>query len=176
MTWVTDDRGTRWVEPVPRKRRKPARALRFAQLQAGDVLIHRAKWKRTVHAHDAQSLATANDNGRDEVGVATGLAICTDRWFDPVAGQDDPVAGEMAAVRAITNRGVAPRKWPHTLRGLAMQGYSPTTPAQAAHVNAFLREREQLIAAFDTGTMTQDEVRAAATPWRTLMRELEIEP
>lgn len=48
MTWITDGLGTRWVEPVPHKRRKAGRALRFENLKAGDVLIHRLKQRREV--------------------------------------------------------------------------------------------------------------------------------
>jgi hypothetical protein len=36
MTRITDSSGTRWVRPEKRKRRKPARALRFANIKEGD--------------------------------------------------------------------------------------------------------------------------------------------
>lgn len=50
--------------------------------------------------------------------------IVTDLWFDPVAGQENRVAGEMVAITRINENGtVAPRKESHTKRGLASQGF-----------------------------------------------------
>jgi hypothetical protein len=49
--------------------------------------------------------------------------IVTDLWFDPVAGQDDPIAGEMVAISHINEAGIWRRKQPHTKRGLASQGF-----------------------------------------------------
>jgi hypothetical protein len=172
-----------FVRAQPKKRRKPARALRFGDLQPGAVLIHRGKITSTRFEHHdriqakGRDLPFANDDGLEVTTVTpyAGLAICTDRWFDPVLGEDDPLKGELAAVVPITGNGRATGKRSHTLRGLAMQGYSYATPEQAERVLAFTVERAQLTAAWKAGTMTQDEVRAAATPWRTLLREIGVE-
>lgn len=40
VTWIVDQNGRRWVPQQVRKRRKPARALRFADLKVGDVKHH----------------------------------------------------------------------------------------------------------------------------------------
>lgn len=104
MTWITDSGGTRWVEPVPRKRRKPGRALRFANLEVGQQLMRRPKanWYRKIPQY----------------------YLVTDRWFDPVAGQTDPVAGQMVALCDIKSNGeLSKRKSGTTLRGLASQQY-----------------------------------------------------
>lgn len=104
MTWITDNSGTRWVEPIPRKRRKPARALRFADLEVGQQLMRRPKadWYRKIPQY----------------------YLVTDRWFDPVAGQTDPVAGQMVALCIIKSDGeTSGRKSGTTLRGLASQQY-----------------------------------------------------
>jgi hypothetical protein len=105
MTWITDNTGTRWVEPVPHKRRKSPRAIRFAELKVGDQIkrIWRTNGFREHESH----------------------YVVTDRWFDPVSGQRDAVGGEMVAVRRINERGdVVGRKMRHTLRGLASQGFN----------------------------------------------------
>ncbi|MTJ94041.1 MAG: hypothetical protein F8N36_14460 [Desulfovibrio sp.] len=52
--------------------------------------------------------------------------LVTDRWFDPVIGQDDPVAGEMVGIRRIGQDGdLVGRKYAHTVRGLAAQQFHP---------------------------------------------------
>jgi hypothetical protein len=106
MTWITDGTGTRWVDPLPRKRRVPGRALRFAGVKAGDQLARR--WPISMNAR-----------------VAVWHYLVTDLWFDPVAGQRDETAGRMVAIQRIDWRTGEPvdRKEAHTLRGLAMQGF-----------------------------------------------------
>lgn len=103
-SWVTDDSGTRWVEYAERKRRKPARALRFAGLIIGDQLMEKARgdWGRKFPT----------------------FWLVTDLWFDPVAGQRDGTAGRMVAVIRIDQHGeLVGEKYRHTLRGLASQGF-----------------------------------------------------
>jgi hypothetical protein len=105
MTLITDGNGTRWVETPVRKRRKPARALRFAELKVGDQLCR--DWNNVLVA-----------------GKARWFYLVTDLWFDPVAGQDDETAGRMVAIAHINPRnGETRRKESHTLRGLASQGF-----------------------------------------------------
>ena len=169
MTWVTDGTGTRWVPVQPRKRRKPGRAVRFANLQSGDILIHRAQWQREVHVKHA--VPVANDDRRTEQGTAVGFAMCEHRWFDPVKGERDETAGQMASVRIITSHGLAPHLGAHTLRGLASNGYWPASKEQGAAIREWLALRERVVAAFDAGEMTRAEARLAYKPWAVLLHE-----
>jgi len=118
MTWITDNAGTRWVEPAPRKRRKPARALRFDTIKVGDQLAR--KWK---YHTSAQTIW---------------YYLVTDLWFDPVAGQRDETAGRMAAIQMIDSHTgeLRGRKEAHTLRGLASQGFNFASLDYIAHVRA----------------------------------------
>lgn len=104
MTWVTDNTGTRWIEYEPRKRRTSPRAVRFSDLKVGDQLMRlRKDWDDRMRA---------------------AYYIVTDLWFDPVAGQRDETAGRMVAIRSLDDNGLErKRKEPHTLRGLASQGF-----------------------------------------------------
>jgi hypothetical protein len=106
MTIIRDQNGTRWVEIPLRKRRKSPRALRFAEIKVGDQLMF--KWPDHLNA-----------------GVVVWYYLVTDLWFDPVAGQEDETAGRMVGIQHIDWRsGEADgRKQPHTLRGLASQGF-----------------------------------------------------
>lgn len=171
MTWVTDHTGTRWVEPVPRKRRKASRAVRFADLAPGDVLIHRSKWKHEIYDRTTRDLSIANDNARTEQGQVIGFAFCEHRWFDPVRGERDDTAGQMAAVRAITGSGRGPSLYPHTLRGLAQNGYWPATSDQSATIRTWLAQREAIIARYDAGELSVEEARAGYKPWVMMLRE-----
>lgn len=100
-TKIVDSSGTRWVKHEPRKRRKPGRALRFAEIKVGDELV-------CVHEAYVPS--------RDRF-------VVTDLWFDPVAGERDETAGQMVAIRWMRDGQPVGTKRPHTRRGLAMQGY-----------------------------------------------------
>lgn len=106
FTRVTTATGTRWVKYAPRKRRKPGRALRFANIAIGAELV-------CVHWH-------ANDQVTPETMPRY---VVTDLWFDPVAGERDPIAGQMVAIRTLRDGQPIGSKCPHTRRGLAMQGY-----------------------------------------------------
>lgn len=119
MTWVTDDTGRRWIEVPQKKRRKPARALRFAEIKVGDQLMR--KWDSHLNN-----------------GVVVWYYQVSDLWFDPVAGQDDPTAGSMVAIQLISHRTgeVNGRKNAHTLRGLASQGFRYADIDYIAHAAA----------------------------------------
>jgi hypothetical protein len=121
MTLITDNTGTRWVEHVPRKRRAPGRAVRFAEIKVGDQLVR--SWPANLAS-----------------GMTHWYYVVTDLWFDPVAGQDDDTAGRMVAVQHIDWRTGEPwhRKQPHTLRGLASQGFRYAGLDYMAHMKATL--------------------------------------
>lgn len=174
-TLIHDQNGSRWVRQQPRKRRASPKAIRFAELKAGDVLIHRAKWKMEKGVAAPEGVTRANDNSETVEGTAIGFAICEDRWFDPVAGQKNIWAGEMASVRRIDYRGRGNDKTGHTLRGLAQQGYHLATPEQAAKLIAFADERDRLTAAWKAGELTTEEGRLQATPFRQLLRDIDLE-
>lgn len=104
MTWIYDDTGKHWVEPTPRKQRKPARAVRFAEVKVDDQLV--------------QSERRYDDRKIDRHWIVVAV------WFDPVAGYYDREAGNMVAVQRINEFGIGqglPAR--HTRRGLASQGY-----------------------------------------------------
>lgn len=152
------------------KPRAKPRALRFADVAEGDVLIHRAKFK--IREQTAGRHLAANDDWRDVTREVLGFAIVEHVWFDPVAGEDDPVAGQFVAVRGITAHGLAPSLSKHTRRGLASQGFYPLPELEGRAVADWVAARESLIARHDAGELSAAEVRAAHTPWRVLMRKL----
>lgn len=119
MTLIHDGNGTRWVEIPPRKRRKSPRALRFAEIAVGDQLMR--TWP-----------------GFLDQGISVWYYVVTDLWFDPVAGQSDETAGRMVAIQRLDPRTGEPnyRKEPHTIRGLASQGFRYADLDYAAHVKA----------------------------------------
>lgn len=183
MTWITDGTGTYWVEPPLKVRRRAPRALRFADLRPGAILIHRSKSvmthfeERDRFQAKGRDLPFANDDAKEVTTVTptVGLALCTDRWFDPVAGQEDRLKGEMAGIRMISNHGLVGSKWPHTLRGLASQGYHWASDEQADRVRAFIAERSDLQDEWRAGRLTSEEARLRSTPWGTLLRELGLD-
>ena len=170
MTWITDGWGTRWVPMQPRKRRKPGRALRFAELKAGDILIHRSKSK-VIHNPRKSNAVFANDDYREVIEHHLGFAVAEDRWFDPVAGQDDEVAGQMVGVRPFHQFGPGNHKRTHTLRGLAQNGYHPTTPEQAQIISKFFAERAQIVADWDADKITDAEAKMRAPKWSKMLRD-----
>jgi hypothetical protein len=119
MTWITGNTGTCWVEPEPRKRRPPGRAVRFAAVKVGDQLAR--TWPHYLNA-----------------GVTVWHYIVTDLWFDPVAGQKDETAGRLVAIQRIDWRTGDPvdRKEGHSLRGLASQGFRYAVLDYMAQVKA----------------------------------------
>lgn len=103
MTWIIDGSGTHWVEVPQPKRRKPPRALKFAEVKVGDQLMMKPRdsWYR---------------------GLAI-YCLITDMWFDPVEGQDDPLKGSMIGYAHIKEDGSLSRKSSTTIRGLASQQF-----------------------------------------------------
>lgn len=171
-TVVHDDQGSRFVRVPKRKRRKAPRALRFAEVKVGDVLIHRSKHKVSKAIKRPVPVANDEDDYRLEVSQHAAFWVVEHRWFDPCQGQHDRLKGEMVGVCPVNAMGKGPTAYPHTLRGLAMQGFDYATPEQAARVRAFMEERRKLIAAFEAGEASQDEVRMRSTPYRELVRGL----
>jgi hypothetical protein len=159
-----------FVQARPRKRRASPRALRFADVQAGAVLIGKVGW----HEQVKHPLPVANDDLRRVEHEF--FAVVTDRWFDPCAGEDDRLKGEMVAVKQVNAQGLPGGKRPHTLRGLASQGYRYATPDQARAVHEFVAERAELMEAWKAGRLTEQEVRLRARPYRELMRLLPPRP
>jgi hypothetical protein len=174
VTWIVDSDGRRWVDVPPRKRRAPSRALRFANLQVGAILIHRAK--TTSMAGGPRDESAANDDRPWMTHHHVGFARVDDRWHDPCLGQTDPIAGELAGVRHMTAWGWAPYKQPHTLRGLASQGFHHATPEQAARVLAVVDERAAILRAWRAGELTDAEARLRVPTWASVVRELGLEP
>ena len=120
MTWIVDNNGTRWVDTPPRKTRKPARALRFANIKVGDQIM--------VTRESKKSILDPNSANEQYIRVpymkGTEYCIVTDLWFDPVAGQRDPISGEMVGIARINPDGtICDSKYPHTKRGLASNRY-----------------------------------------------------
>jgi len=153
----------------PKQRAKP-RALRFADVQVGEIVRHQALWRFEVA--DPTSLESANDNRRTKSGVAHGFGIIEHRWFDPVAGERDPIAGELVAVRRISWRGPERGLTKHTIRGLASQGYHRLPPADGVAVLEWLRARDALLQRHEAGEITAEEARAMHRPWLMLLADI----
>lgn len=102
-TLIIDDSGSRWVQSPIKKRRKPARALKFGGVRVGDQLMRkpRGDWLRPFVEY----------------------FVVTDRWFDPVKGQEDPIKGEMVGLARISASGALSAKEATTVRGLASQQF-----------------------------------------------------
>lgn len=179
-TVVHDQEGTRFVQVEPKPKRRPARALRFPDLKVGDGLILKGK-SHSVRYEQPLRLAglppVANDDMREIVSTRryVTLALCTDRWFDPVLGQTDPIKGDMVGLRWITGNGMTGTKISYPIRGLAPQGYWPATPEQTLRIREFVDERGMLIDEWNRGLLTPAEARAKATPMRQLFRDLGVD-
>ena len=104
MTWIIDESGRRWVEIPQKKPRKTPRSIKFADIKVGDQLMLAPK---------------AGSYHRNEI-----YSVVTDIWFDPVAGQLDPIKGKMIGFAHINSDGsISARKSSTPVRGLASQGY-----------------------------------------------------
>lgn len=111
MTWVTDQTGTRWVEPTARKRRARQTKGRFSELTVGDQL--------ELKNHSLDQLA--EQIGRR--GPRT-FYVVTDLWFDPVKGQDGEYRGQMVGYQRLNDHGEpVGRKQSTSRHGLAAQGF-----------------------------------------------------
>jgi len=173
-TLIHDGAASYFVKVQPRKRRRKPRALRFAAVKVGDVLVHRGKSVSAIYPKPPAGVSIANDV---EPTVKTtpyaSFWIVTHRWFDPCHGWDDPTAGEMVGAMPVNQNGIYHgRPYPWTLRGLAKQGYHYATEEQAGRVTAFIHERRVLIGAVHAGELTREEASLRATPYRELIRDL----
>jgi len=104
MTWITDDTGRRWVDVTKvKKLRNAPRPLKFGNVKVGDQLMKkpREEWYRKIPIY----------------------YVVTDRWFDPVEGQRDPIKGEMVGYAQIKEDGSHSTKSATTVRGLASQQF-----------------------------------------------------
>lgn len=98
---------------------------RFADLEVGQVLTN---WQKKQNGEWAQH----------------GNYLVTDSWFNPVAGQDDPISGTMVAVALFQEKdGVVGRKWAYPIRGLASAGfhYEGVDPAGPATTDIAKRKK-----------------------------------
>lgn len=104
-----------WADVTkPRKVRKSPRALRFAEIKVGDQLMQTttsAGWRGGIDDMKAPAVPYSK---------TTWYYIVTDMWFDPVAGQRDPVKGQMIGIQRLDEKGEPiSRKVSHPIRGLA---------------------------------------------------------
>ena len=178
LIYLADGGKPYFVKSNARKRCAPATNIRFADLAVGSILIHKSTSKGVRYEKPSPGPLTAsNDDVREVLRVSThyGFARCEHRWFDPVDGEHDRLAGEYAGIRRLTPNGPAPNLWKHSLRGLASNGYSYATEDQSATLLAAMDERAAIVAAFDAGLITRDEARLKVTPWAVLMRQLGLE-
>ncbi len=143
-------------------------ARRFETLVPGAILILRANW----HTEREEGQRVANENPIRTTEEYIGLAMVTDRWFDPVEGQRRKSSGEMAAVVPINSNGAGPRKYRHTLSGLARRGYWPTTEDQQQLVADWMADRVRVQMALDAGRITLAEARVQWPNWRLLLQLL----
>lgn len=104
----------------PQKRRRGRG--RFADIKVGDQLQQRSIGRWDTMLHDERA---ANDAGwqRHERDYGYIYAQVTDLWFDPVAGEDDPIRGEMVGIVHLHQGQPRGGKRAHTIRGLASNGW-----------------------------------------------------
>jgi len=118
VTWVTDGSGPCWVEIPKKKPRKSPRAVRFAEIKVGDQIMRvwtSKGWRGGKDDFKGPAV---------ELSQTTWYYIVTDIWFDPVAGQRNPLAGKMIAISHIIENGEPyAHKEAHTVRGLASEGF-----------------------------------------------------
>lgn len=108
MTLIIDKNGSRWIDTPQKKKRKPARAIRFAKIAVGDQIM------KTTKNHDPYPRTTL-------------YYVVTDLWFDPVLGQVDNTAGQMVGYsRVLENGDIQSYKIKTTRRGLASQRFQPS--------------------------------------------------
>jgi hypothetical protein len=141
MTKIHDANGSRLVH-IPRREKRRRGAGRFAEVKVGDQLMQRviSRWQ----AYEQDPIA-ANDPALVDRSKDCGFAyaIVTDLWFDPVKGEDDPVAGQMVAIRNLRQGRPLGRKSPHTIRGLASNGWQYADRDDIAHWEAVRAAHEE---------------------------------
>lgn len=95
---------------MTRPRRKPPRALKFAEVQVGDQVMQASSldWPGMPPEWQRKNVR---------------YYLITDMWSDPVAGQYDPVKGQMIGLARIREDGSLEPKTSTTIRGLASQQY-----------------------------------------------------
>lgn len=118
------------------KRRRAPRALRFAEVKVGDILIQRDKLRGYIERGEPTAMPTANCNNRMEPMHATCWAIVTDLWLDPVLAERDETRGRMVGLRYFQNGQAVGSKWSTTLRGLASQQWNYATQEEIAEQEA----------------------------------------
>jgi len=135
VTWIVDGTGRHWVDEKPRVKRKRGRG-RFADVKVGDQLMQRVigRWDQFPKPADG----VANDPApiRHERDYGWCYAVVTDIWFDPVAGQDDPIKGEMIAIQVLRQGLPLGGKRAHTVRGLASNQWQYADRDEIAHWEA----------------------------------------
>ena len=134
MTIIRDASGTREVHSPRREKRKRG-AGRFADVKVGDQIMQRvvSRWDTVARDDRAANDAAWIKHERDH-GFA--YAIVTDLWFDPVKGETDPIAGQMVAIQHLRQGRPIMSKRPHTVRGLASNGFVYADRDEIAHWNA----------------------------------------
>lgn len=111
MTWVTDNTGTRWIEPPERKRRAKATKGRFSDIAVGDQLEER-HWSRERLRQQLKRDAPPT------------FYIVTDLWFDPVRGQANEWSGQMVGYQRLGSNGEPiGKKLGNSRHGLASLGF-----------------------------------------------------
>jgi hypothetical protein len=109
LTWITDGSGTRWID-MPERIKRPGGRRRFENVKVGDFIM------KDRITHWVGNRGSGSSKSRE-------YAVVTDLWFDPAKGQHDHERGEMVAIQWVLDGKVAGSKSPHTIRGLATNGY-----------------------------------------------------
>ncbi len=140
MTTIHDENGTRQVH-IPRREKRKRGAGRFAEVKVGDQLMQRVISRWSTYATDPSA---ANDPAMvdHEKDCGFAYAIVTDLWFDPVKGEEDPIAGQMVAIRHLRQGRPIMSKRPHTIRGLASNGWQYADRDEIAHWEAVREAHE----------------------------------
>lgn len=146
-TFVSGDGWGQFVRRVERKRRRKPRAIRFAEVKVGDVLVQRDRLQYTSETVKPTIVPTANTNAELVEHRATSWAVVTDLWLDPVAGECDEVAGQMVGLRTLRHGVEVGNKWSTTRRGLASQQWHYATEVEIAD----LAKRRRAVEAIRSG-------------------------
>lgn len=125
----------------PRREKRKRGAGWFAEVKVGDQLMQRVISRWSTYGKDANA---ANDPAATEHVKDCGLAyaIVTDLWFDPVKGEEDPISGQMVAIRHLRQGRELGSKNPHTIRGLASNGWQYADRDEIAHWEAVREAHE----------------------------------
>lgn len=136
MTWIIDESGRRWVDPPPpRVKRKRGRG-RFSEIKVGDQIMQRIISRWDTYGKPPPGVANDPAPVRHEKDHGYAYAIVTDIWFDPVAGQSDPLKGEMIGIQPLRQGIPIGDKRAHTIRGLASNKWEYADRDEIAHWEA----------------------------------------